>query len=348
MEIHRIDLKSETSSLIKIEPVIGWVWSNFLEEDIAGCIITDQLGESLKLHLINWRTRKSAIIDTTVIVCYPRLRRKVLTLEQSPHRFSASTTKAYLLMCTCNTRGEEFNAWSYSYEFLKECTERADSVETPYKTTAPPQFHHTTHYLDPENAIDIPSIEIVDPFDEIDRIIPTSRGLWTGDKAVLCMLTDGKWTARYLTYSLITDGTNPTHFNSIDESKEVLTQTSLPTDHSTTKFTRSSCERGFTYTYSEENPVAFGAQWQLLYEFGQWGKQAVWVDGRTDTQMVCRLVNFDQESDSGRTKIRANISTINYDQEDFRWSDLTCMQLDDASGILTCATVDEIWQLYFD
>jgi hypothetical protein len=249
-------------------------------------------------------------------------------------------------MCTCNSRGEEFNAWSYSYEFLKECTERAESIESPYKAIAPPQFHHTTHYLDPENTIDITS-------GEIDRIIPTSRGLWTGDKAVLSMWTDGDWTSRYLTYSLITDGTNTAHLNSNigegNSSEEVqIQETSLPTGRSTIKFTQSTCKRGFTYTYSDESPVSFGAKWQLLYEFGQWGKQAVWVEGLYGAEMKCRLVTFNQESDSDRANIRANISTINYDQDDFSWRELTCMQLDDASGILTCGTANEIWQLYFD
>jgi hypothetical protein len=81
MEIHRIDLKSETSSLIKIDPAVGWVRSNFLEEDIAGCIITDRWGESLKVHLVNWRTKKSATIDTMILVCYHQLKRIALTLE---------------------------------------------------------------------------------------------------------------------------------------------------------------------------------------------------------------------------------------------------------------------------
>ncbi|PVG02435.1 hypothetical protein CPB86DRAFT_780383 [Serendipita vermifera] len=330
IEIHRIDLKTASSSLIKIESAVGWVRSNFLEEDIAGCVLTDDRNGTLKMYLVNWRTKKSAVIDTGV---------------NSPDRFSASTTKTYLLMCTCTHQGDVFDAWSYSYEFLKECTERASSVDVPYRATALPQFHHITHYLDPENVITTQK-------NEIDLIIPTSRGLWTGDKAVLCMWADIERTSLYMTYSLLTDGTNLTHFtSSIGESHpagEGSNQpASLAIDSLSPIFTQSDTKRGFVYAYEKNKPVALGAQWQFLYGFGQWGKQAVWIEGLVDTEMQCRLATFNQESDSDRSDIKTNISTIDYDQADFRWTDLNCMQLDDASGILTCGTVDEIWQLHF-
>lgn len=68
MEVHRINLDGLSHRYITTIPVLGVVRSNILEDDIAGCIVN---GPSMffYIHVVDWRTGLSAIINTGIKVC---------------------------------------------------------------------------------------------------------------------------------------------------------------------------------------------------------------------------------------------------------------------------------------
>jgi hypothetical protein len=68
MDVYRIDAKETSWRLASTTPTAGIIRSNFLEDDIAGCI-TWPSGD-LIVQVVDWRTGKWAIIKTGVPVSY--------------------------------------------------------------------------------------------------------------------------------------------------------------------------------------------------------------------------------------------------------------------------------------
>ncbi len=68
MQIYRVNFADSSWESIWDADRQGWVRSNFLEDDIAGCVMKSGVHTFLSLHVLNWRTRKYAIINTGIIV----------------------------------------------------------------------------------------------------------------------------------------------------------------------------------------------------------------------------------------------------------------------------------------
>ncbi len=71
MDVYRIELIETSCRLVTTTPTPGNIRSNFLEDDIAGCIISSP-GDvpTFVVEVVNWRTGKWAIIKTGVPVSY--------------------------------------------------------------------------------------------------------------------------------------------------------------------------------------------------------------------------------------------------------------------------------------
>jgi hypothetical protein len=67
MDVYRIDLGNHSYRHVKRINVHGEARSNVLEDEIAGCVMASWW-TSMKLYMVNWKTGKSAIIDTKLSV----------------------------------------------------------------------------------------------------------------------------------------------------------------------------------------------------------------------------------------------------------------------------------------
>ena len=71
MDVYRIESTETSLRLASTTPTAGHIRSNFLEDDIAGCIISSPGGSSTFIvQVVDWRTGKWAIIKTGVPVSY--------------------------------------------------------------------------------------------------------------------------------------------------------------------------------------------------------------------------------------------------------------------------------------
>lgn len=80
MEVYRIDLKNVSWKLMTTSLTNGNILSDFLEDDIAGCILSSYGDHpTLSVHVVNWKTGKGAIIHTGVDVGFPTTNLRVFT-----------------------------------------------------------------------------------------------------------------------------------------------------------------------------------------------------------------------------------------------------------------------------
>jgi hypothetical protein len=67
MEIHRIEFVDSAHRMVKEVSTRGHVHSNFLEDELAGCILSSG-GPTYDIVVVNWRTGKFAKINTGIEV----------------------------------------------------------------------------------------------------------------------------------------------------------------------------------------------------------------------------------------------------------------------------------------
>ena len=65
MEVHRVNYQDFTHILVKDVPTGPGVHSNFLEDELAGCIQSAN-GSKYVMVIVNWRTGKVATLDTGI------------------------------------------------------------------------------------------------------------------------------------------------------------------------------------------------------------------------------------------------------------------------------------------
>ncbi|KAG8784979.1 hypothetical protein FRC15_002233 [Serendipita sp. 397] len=315
--IYRIVLGDGTSQLVSETPAPGWVRSNFIEDDIAGCVLTQGAGSQLMLHIVNWRSGKRAFIDTGI---------------ESPQTFSASSTKKYILMSSETM--DQLHAWTYEFRYLQAIIDQAESPDQPFLARVSPQYYHLTQFA-PQGI----------QLRWSGRIVPTTRGMWCGRKCVFSVFHQENETKECITYSLVSDGTGTQPMELPLENGQESEQEAW----GSTRRSKSLSRRTFIYTLPEGRCLSLGGGWYSLCAFGHSGKHAVWVEESDDlnsSDHKCLLATFDHEDDGAEGPISSRVTHLKINEEGFDWNTVLKIELDDNAGILSCMTASKIWSIY--
>jgi hypothetical protein len=88
MEVHRIELADYSHRMVKEVSTRGHVHSNFLEDELAGCILSSG-GPTYEIVIVNCRTGKFAKINTGIEVKVKNFSRPNCVSNMAPNRFAS-------------------------------------------------------------------------------------------------------------------------------------------------------------------------------------------------------------------------------------------------------------------